>query len=312
MSRHRLTVILSCLALAACGPARNSPATQGTITAFDASKSEPKAVEIADQVLAALGGEANWNKAREISWTQLIIIDGKLQDHGTHAWDRWNGRHNYKRLYADGNASVAMHELFSTGGTAYIQTDKGSVEQTKDDQQKIIAEARKRFDTDTYITFLPYKLKDPGVKLKFSEERQEEGAPADAPMKYDVIQITFDEGVGPGAGDTWYLSVDKETKIPNMVEHVGAGKPDNERGGFLLEEWKEAGGLKFATKRVTLGYTKLDAPKVKVAIPPNWVKKVGALGIEVPTPGEVVLIQDLKVSAEPDDELYIPQVRAPN
>lgn len=311
MSRHRLSVVLVTLALAGCAT-RNSAATQGTIKAFDPAKSEPKAVEIADQVLAALGGEATWNKAKEIGWTQLIFIDGKLQDWGAHSWDRWNGRHNYKRLYADGNASVAMHELYSDSGTAYIETEKGRVEQTKEDQRNIINEARKRFETDTYIMFMPYKLKDPGVKLKFSEERQEEGAPADAPMKYDVIQITFDEGVGPAAGDTWYLSVDKQTHVPNMVEHVAAGKPDNERGGFLLEDWQEAGGLKFATKRTTLGYTKLDAPKVNPFIPPAWQKRVSPISIQVPTPGEVVLIQNLKVSAEPDDDLYIPRVRSPN
>jgi hypothetical protein len=312
MAPHRLSVAFLSLSLAACGAARTAPATQSTLKAFDTSKSEPKAVEISDGVLAALGGEAAWNNAKEIQWTQLIVIDGALQDWGYHSWDRWNARHQYKRLYADGNASVAMHELYTETGTAYIEGPKGRVEQTKEDQRNIIKEAKKRFDLDTYIMFLPYKLKDPGVKLKFSEERQEEGAPGDAPMKYDVIQITFDEGVGPASGDTWYLSVDKETKIPNMVEHVSAGKPDNERGGFLLEDWKDVGGIKLAMRRVTLGYTKMDAAKVKPTVPPAWAKKVNMPPMEVPQRSEIVVLQDVKVSNEPDDDLYIPQVRAPN
>ena len=57
MSRLTYTAIaLSIAAAAGCGPARTSAATQSTIKAFDASKSDPKAVAIADEVLNALGG----------------------------------------------------------------------------------------------------------------------------------------------------------------------------------------------------------------------------------------------------------------
>ena len=151
MSRHRLSVVFVALCLAACA-SRSAPATQNTAKVFDAAQSEPKAVEIADAVLAALGGEASWAKAKEIQGVQMIVIDGKLQDWGMHAWDRWNGRHHYKRLYADGNASVSMHELYTETGTAYIEAAKERVTD-KEDRRRIIASPG-RFDLDTYIVRL--------------------------------------------------------------------------------------------------------------------------------------------------------------
>jgi|SoiMethySBSTD1v2_1073268.scaffolds.fasta_scaffold150153_3 hypothetical protein len=312
MSKCNVAFISLCLVslAAGCGPGRTAAATQSTAKAFDPSKSEPKAIEIADQVMNAIGGQANWDKAKEIIWAQGLVIDGKLQDVVKHAWDRWNGRHQFTRWFGDGGQAVAMHELFSDTSFGYTQTEAGRFSQLKEDKEKAVVEAKRRFDLDTYMLFLPFKLKDPGVKLAFAQELPDlEATTADAPMKYDIIKITFDEGVGPGSGETWYLSVDKATHMPAWIEHVAAGKPDNERGGFRLEDWKEVGGLKFATRRVTLGYGKATDPKVPVQIPPAWKGKTAFEGSQAANPSETVLIQGLEVNASPNDELYIPDVK---
>jgi len=312
MSKCNVAFISLCLVslAAGCGPGRTAASTQSTAKAFDPSKSEPKAIEIADQVMNAIGGQANWDKAKEIIWAQGLVIDGKLQDVVKHAWDRWNGRHQFTRWFGDGGQAVAMHELFSDTSFGYTQTEAGRFSQLKEDKEKAVVEAKRRFDLDTYMLFLPFKLKDPGVKLAFAQELPDlEATTADAPMKYDIIKITFDEGVGPGSGETWYLSVDKATHMPAWIEHVAAGKPDNERGGFRLEDWKEVGGLKFATRRVTLGYGKATDPKVPVQIPPAWKGKTAFEGSQAANPSETVLIQGLEVNASPNDELYIPDVK---
>jgi hypothetical protein len=127
-------------------------------------------------------------------------------------------------------------------------------------------------------------------------------------MKYDVIKITFDAGVGPAPGDTWYLSVDKATKMPAWIEHVATGKPDNQRGGFKLDDWQEVGGLKFATRRTTLGYGKADAPKMRVEVPPAWKGKTPFDNAMATNPSETVLITGLEVNASPNDDLYVPNV----
>jgi hypothetical protein len=306
MSRMKLIVLLT---LAACA-SRNAPATQGTLKAFDPAASDPKAVAVVDQMIAALGGEANWNNAKEISFTQGIIIDGKMQALLSHAWDRWNGRHQYKNFYGDGAASVSMHELYGEQAFAFVQPMKGPPSKTMStEKDKAIAEAKKRFDIDVYQFVLPFKLKDPGVKLAYAEERQAEGAAPDAPMTLDTIKVTFDPAVGPGAGETWYIIINKETHIPDYVEHVAAGKADNERGGYKLDDWVDVGGLKFPTRRTTLGYTKLDGPKVPLQIPPTWMPLGPFEPMEVPSPGEIILIKNIKVSGEPDEDLYVPDIK---
>ena len=296
------------LVLAACA-GRQTAATQATPAAFDAAKSDPKALAIADQVLTALGGEANWNKAKEISWSQGIVIDGKLADFSRHSWDRWNGRHRYERMSPNGTYGVTMHDLFDETSYALTTTAKGGTEKVSTaDKPNMVAEAKRRFATDVYPFVVQYKLKDPGVHLKVAEERPADGAPASSPMKYDVLELSFDPGVGPASSDTWYVVVDKTSHLPTSVEHHIGGKPENERSGFTLEDWVDVGGLKFAGKRVTIGYGKADAPKVPLNIPPEWAEEVPYKGVTVPNPGELLLVTDVKVG-EPTDDLYVPQVQ---
>jgi hypothetical protein len=297
--------------LSACGTPRTSAATQPTPAAFDPAKSDPKAVAIADQVMTALGGEANWQKAHELMWFQAIIVDGKIADASYHSWDRWNGRHDYKRVDPAGKFGVSMYDMFGTSkGYALVQDANGTHKSVAADKEAMINEAKRRFSTDVYPMSLPYRLKEPGVHLKFAEERPDEGSKQGSPMTEDVIQITFDDGVGPGAKDTWYLVVSKATHMPTSVEHVAAGKPDTERSGFTLEEWVEAGGLKFATVRKTLGYTKADAPTVAVTVPKEWKDSVppDLAGFKAQNPGEIVVVKGMKVNAEPSEEEYVPAV----
>ena len=298
-------------AVVGCGAPRTVAATQPTPAGFDPAKSDPKAVAIADEVMTAIGGEANWQKAHELTWFQAIIVDGKIADASYHSWDRWNGRHDYKRVDPSGKLGVSMYDLFGQSkGYALVEDANGGHKSVAADKEKMITEAKRRFDTDAYPLALPFKLKDPGVHLKVSEERPAEGSKQGSPMKFDVLQVTFDDGVGTGAKDTWYLVVDKATHIPDSVEHVQAGKPDSERSGYTLEEWVEVGGLKFATVRKTLGYTKPDAPTVAVSVPKEWKDSVppDLAGFKAQNPGEIVVVKGIKVNAEPSEEEYIPAV----
>ncbi len=314
MSRLSIAFVLAAAGLSSAASlgcaSRKAAATQTTITAFDPAGSEPRAVEIADQVLAALGGQAAWDQAKEISWTQGIVVDGKLVDHTFHAWDRWNGRHHMTRLDPrNGQRGIIMHDLFEELKFAYVHGEGGRAKQMKDITEDMAAEGTKRLALDGYRLLLPFKLKDPGVHLKFSEERPADGVTeADAPMKLDVIQITFDPGVGPAAGDVWYLVVDKETHMPVQVEHVPTGRSDQERSATKLEDFVESGGLKFATKYTNIGYTKPDAPKVQLQIPPVWAEMSAFRPMEVPSPGELVLIAGVKVAAEVNEDLFVPDV----
>src|SRR5688572_26991257 len=104
--------LLCLLAVAACGPGRTSYARYpGAPVAFDRATADPKALEIADKVFAAGGGPGNWEKAKQIRWTQTTTTDGKVVQSGEQAWDRWNGRH-YGRLKGAESDLVVAYELY--------------------------------------------------------------------------------------------------------------------------------------------------------------------------------------------------------
>jgi hypothetical protein len=277
----RLTVLLA-LTAAACGSSRTTAATQpGSPAAFAPAASDPKAVEVADKVIAAAGGAAAWDKVKEIQWTVTIYDSGTPKLATKHGWDRWNGRHFMENPGKDGNDTTqAMYELYTDTEAAMIINEDGRKQRaTKDATEKIIKQARSRFGIDSYPLVMHLKLKDPGVHLKLAEERRAEGATEADPMKYDVLRVSFDPGVGPTPGDVYYVVVDKATSLVDQVEIVYSGKSDDQRIGYKVSDWVESGGLKFATTRQNLGFA-----------------------------AEKITYTDIKVSDTPDEDLYVPTI----
>ena len=298
MSRHALIFTVAAIALSAACGGRPGPATQNA-GAFDPKGSDEKAIAIADQVLDAVGGAANWAKAKEIVWSQAIVVDGEVKDGVEHSWDRWNGRHQFTRFDNSGSMGKTSHDLYGDYAFGLIVDSEGrSMEVMKAETPKYATEAGRRFVVDSYVFLLPFKLKDPGVHLKFVDEATAKDT------KHDVIKVTFDAGVGP-ASDTYYVLVDRTTHLPAVIEKVPAGKSDDARQGFKLAEWRDAGGLKFATQRWTLGYTQESGNKVKLRIPPAWKGKLTVPEILVPEKSELVYITNVAVNAEADDIRYV-------
>jgi len=313
MSRSNRIVlpVLAFALLGACS-SRKFAATQTTPASFDAGKSDPKAIAVADQVLAAVGGEANWNKAKEIVWFQAIVVDGQVKDAAEHSWDRWNGRHRFTRIDPSGSTGTSMHDLFEGGGTAMVQDAEGNKGAAmKDQKDDMLKEATRRWALDSYMLTMFFKLKDPGVKLNWVEERPDLAATdKSAPMKYDVIKISFDPGVGPTPGDVYYLLVDKESHLPDVVEVVATGKTDEQRLGYRLSNWVDVGGLKFPQIRDNIGYAmQPDAKKGPIVIPVPMRAVIGELPpLQVTIPGEQYLFQKIEVRDNASDELYVPAI----
>ena len=273
---HALLFAGAIVALAGCPAPRTSAATQTTPAAFDASKSDAKAIEIADQVITAVGGEAAWAKARQISFTEKIILDGQEKIVVHHDWDRWNGRHRYEKQDPASKVEVMVaYELF--GDAAFGKID-GKDDIPRETVGVLKGEAQQRIALDSFTLLLPFKLKDPGVTLKYVEERAD---PAD-PTKpvYDVIRMSFDAGVGLSPGDVYYVVVEKQSKLIKHIEMVSAGKPDDQRVGYSFQDWQDVNGLKLSLKRQNIGYA-----------------------------GEVLQFSDVKIATEINDNLFVAPVK---
>jgi len=176
------------LCLAACGSIKNPAAPN-----FNATASDAKAITIADECMQAMGGRANWDKARFFVWN--FFGSRKLY------WDKKMDRARVDYLKKDLQISLNLNDL-----TGKVKKD-GELLTNPDSLSKYLQMGKEAWINDAYWLVMPFKLKDSGVTLKYIDERaNSEGA------LVDVLQLTFD-GVGVTPENKYWVYVDKESKL---------------------------------------------------------------------------------------------------
>ncbi len=270
----RVTFTLPILFLVACGPARTS-AREPPGPKFDPAQSDPEALAIADAGVAALGGAEAWDKVQQLSFQVDYKLDGATQALFVHHWDRWNGRHNFRK--PDLAAEVASeddrpwievyYDVFDDDVRIHgfydgKEVDIASAEQMRD-------EAKTRLLEDVSWLALFYRLHESGVKLSMDGETATTGSACVPSCKR--VKVTFDPANGR---ETFMINYNKDSGRPEILEVARGGG----FVGYALEGWTKVGGLEFPTKLQNIGLA-----------------------------GEVVEYSDVKVGS-PDESLYIPQV----
>lgn len=285
-----VALVTAPLALAACGPSRTTFARHPAVApAFDRAGSDPKAVAIADKVIAAAGGAERWNRAHQIKWSEEWNNDGKVALSNDQAWDRWNGRH-HARLHklADADYSVdtshnptqskragegdvvVMHKLYEDSGNAFMDSGHGMPAINPEDAPRALATARERWQFDSAVLCMPFLLEEPGSKLSYvGEVPGDDGKP---PL--DAIQLEFDPK-DPTRTSTYHVVVNRETSVIDRIEIIEKAHPDRPFT-FHLGQWTDAGGLKFPTV--------------------------------AENKGGGITFKNISVG-EPDDELYVPSIQ---
>jgi hypothetical protein len=263
--------------LVACGPGRTTfAAYPSAAPAFDRAASDPKALEVADRVVAAAGGMDRWAAAKEIRWTQTVTSgSGAEPVEFDQAWDRWNGRH-YQRLHTKAGDVVVMRSLYSTGGTAFGESGRKRAALAKEDIDRAMEAARERWSFDATLLTLPFLLEAPGAKLEMTGEFPAEG---EGQPPLDALKLTFDPK-DPTRTSTYYVMVNRGTNLIDRVEIVKAGDPDTKRLGYKVGTWVDVSGLKLASAFENVGVA-----------------------------GEVITFSKVAISAEPDEELYVPSLQ---
>ncbi|MBK0403289.1 hypothetical protein I5M27_09850 [Adhaeribacter sp. BT258] len=221
----QLLSIFSFLFLAGCnggGSKEVYPAQPG----FNEEGSDKKALEIADKMMEALGGYDAWQNTRYIAWTFF----GQYN-----IWDKKESLFRHEK----GNV-VSVLAMSKGGGRVF---DKGVEETDTVQLYNKLSTAYTHFVSNTYFLFMPYKMKDQGVTLKYRfEAKGPNGKPA------DVLRLTFDRvGISPdNMHDVW---IDKETHLPVLWAFYGS-KEDKEPA--FIRKWadyKDFNGMKLAVNR---------------------------------------------------------------
>ncbi len=197
--------------------------TMASAVAQDAS--DPKAIEIADQVMTALGGRENYDNTRYLTW--------RFFGRRLHVWDKWTGNIRYE----DGKGAIILMNINTKQGKVW-QDGEPVVEEAA--LQEKLEQGYRAWINDSYWLVMPYKLRDPGVTLTYvREDKTEDGRPA------DVLSLTFDN-VGVTPNNKYEVYVDKETRLVTAWSFFTNAGDEAPRFKLPWSNWKSYGTIMLA------------------------------------------------------------------
>jgi len=199
---------------------------------------DPRALAIAGQVMDALGGEAAWRKARFLRFDFAVESEGKIGMSRSHYWDKWTGRYRVEGKTKEGRSFLVLMDLDTREGQAWLDGKPAEGGALKEQLERGYA----AWVNDTYWLLMPYKLRDPGVRLVLAGEEKSGDA------AWDKLLLSFD-AVGLTPKDRYWVFVNRATHLVDRWEYVLQG----EKGPATRWEWKgwkAYGGIQLAPERV--------------------------------------------------------------
>lgn len=206
-----LTAIVSILACSASknGIIKGNPPAEG----FDLSNSDSKAISIADEVMAAMGGRQNYEQTRFIKFN---FFGSRV-----HTWDKLTGDIRIDYQKEDKTLLMNIHSMEGKamlGDTLIDKSNPRLADLTKAGKSQWI--------NDTYWLVMPFKLKDSGVTLKYVGEGMTQ-----AGAKADILSLTF-KNVGVTPDNKYLVYVDKDNRLVTQWDFYT--KVDDEAPRFQI------------------------------------------------------------------------------
>lgn len=203
-----------------------NPAAEG----FDAAGSDSKAIELADKIMVAQGGRKNWDQERFFTWNFF----------GRRSlwWDKLNGDVRIQMHNED--STVILVNIFNDTGRVF----KSGEEITQADSvTKYVQRGKGMWINDSYWLFMPYKLKDSGVTLKYVKEDTTQSG-----QRCDILELTFKD-VGNTPQNKYQVWVDKSDNLIKQWAFYRSN--DMEEPNFITpwEKYEQFGSLLLACNR---------------------------------------------------------------
>jgi len=218
--------------------ATTAPTTQSAT--FDASASDPRAIAVADRVMAALGGEAAWNETRYIRWTFV----GRR----TLLWDKFENRCRIDFIGAQGLRLTGFVDLETLEGTGFVEGDRV----VGDDGEQFESTLAGMWVNDAYWLAMPFKMKDPGVTLlDVGTEQTTDG------RTEDVVALTFGESVGLTPEHKYHVHVDQETDLVTRWAFFRDAGDDAPTVTNVWTNWQQYGDIMLSDDRGQIALTDL-------------------------------------------------------
>ncbi len=228
-------VLLACVILSLPVAAADNPAAPG----FDLQGSDPEAIALADRVMEALGGRAAWNDTRFITWNFF----GRRR----HLWDKQTGDVRIEGTDRDsGEPYLILMNLTTLDGRAWID----GVEVTDPDKRaELLDLGEATWINDSYWMFMPYKLKDSGVTLRYlGREQMLDGRPA------EVLELTF-EAVGRTPENRYRIYVAEDSGLVEQWDYFRRADDEQPQLKTPWHDWRRYGDILLSADRGDRGHT---------------------------------------------------------
>lgn len=238
--RRRLRALTACAALSvllvsACGaagpkaplPPENPPAAE-----FDLAGSDARALELADACMRALGGRRAWDETRYLAWRSF---GARL-----HVWDKHSGDLRIEAIdRTSGEATLTLMNVTTRAGRAW----RGGRELAQAELASALEAGHASFAYDSDWMFLPYKLKDAGVTLRYEGLR-----PFGQHGECDVLSWRLRTGES-GAEQRYELALDPRTRLVRAWAFYA--RPTDEQPLFVTpwSDWRRYGRILLSADR---------------------------------------------------------------
>ncbi|MCB0689252.1 MAG: hypothetical protein KDC53_22090 [Saprospiraceae bacterium] len=220
-----LIFLFGCQSSSETVPMVGNPAADG----FNQAASDPQAIQIADQVMEAMGGRKAWDDTNVIGWN----FNGRRYL----IWDKSSGD---VRIDVPQDSTVYLINIHDHTGKVYR---KGQ-EQTDPDSVRLYTKKGEAiWINDSYWLVMPFKLKDSGVTLKYMEEDTTQTG-----VKSDVLQLTF-KNVGNTPDNMYKVWVDQADHLVKQWAYYASFDQEKPPAIWPWDHYQTYGEIKLSSDR---------------------------------------------------------------
>ena len=216
-------------------------------------KADPKAAAVAQALTSAMGGQEAWERLPYVRFDFVVMKDGKEAVRFRHWWDKKNGRDRVEGPDDKGRIVTAIVHLSDRKGKSFTTG-------VPDADSAHVQMGYERWVNDSYWFMMPFKLRDPGTRLKYSGRKK--GA---AGAEWDVLELTFDPGVGLTPKDHYWLYVNTKTHLLDRWDYLLQDMKGSPKSA-TWEGWTQVGPVRLSTlhsfegQPVALRFENVSAP----------------------------------------------------
>ncbi len=248
----RLAVLVSLLALVACGSPPASAGPEGTDQAH-ASFDDPDVQRVWDRMVSVISPDDGWQRARYLEFDWAVNRGEGEPSVRRHRWDRFEGLARVESS-TQGGPQVA---IFPTDAPAEGRVWVDGVELSNEEAASALNAAHRAHINDGYWLLMPFKWNDPGVIARYAGEQTDEDG-----RLWEVVELTFEGGTGLTPQNMYRAFVNPESG--RMERWHFLSNPDASPSPSDWTDWRRVGPIELSENRVSGGQVRIFFPHLRV------------------------------------------------